>query len=370
MENIKINTDDKLVHYPFPSIGQFSNVIYNVNNRASFVGLDADNEPIYDKCLPKPNLKFVGTVKMHGTNAGIIFDFHNSVVYYQSRENVITPFGDNAGCATYLSSIQNEMVDMVLERLTGCPIDWEKNVFAIWGEWCGGSIQKGIALNQLEKMFVIFDVAVVNKETKQKSRFDLETISKYKLPEKKIYNIYDYEKYEMEIDFNEHYNANNKLIELTIGVEDMCPVGKAFGVEGIGEGIVFRCVTEGYLDSGFWFKSKGEKHANKSKVKTVRAVDNDKLQKLLDLADAVTPSWRLEQIFNLTFDTLNGGTITREKLGAYLKAMNGDVAKEETQRILDAGVEFKELVPHIGKITRDYFFMMEKDFMNGTLVQE
>ena len=47
--------------------------------------------------------------------------------------------------------------------------------------------------------------------------------------EHKIYNIEDYETYEIEIDFNYPQLAQNKIIEMTIAVEDECPVGKAFG---------------------------------------------------------------------------------------------------------------------------------------------
>jgi hypothetical protein len=50
---------------------------------------------------------------------------------------------------------------------------------------------------------------------------------------------------------------------MTISVEDECPVGKFFNKEGVGEGIVFTCVTNQELK----FKSKGEKHyASKVKI--------------------------------------------------------------------------------------------------------
>ena len=359
----EINVNKDLAHYPFPSIGQFANVIYNVNHKAHYVGQDENNEPIYDKTLVKPTLKFIGTTKLHGTNAGIIIDIFNENIYFQSRENIITPVADNAGCANFLASIQTDLVTMILNTLNVEPnFYWEDKVLGIYGEWCGGSIQKGVALNQLDKMFVIFGIAIINKETKQKTWFSIEETSKYKLTDKKVFNIYDYKTYEIEINFDKHYESTNKLVEMTIEVEDMCPVSKAFGVEGIGEGIVFICITEPYIDSGFWFKSKGEKHS-KSKIKVLKQVDNDKINKLIEVADKVTPSWRLEQMFNQTFDILNGGQITRNKLGDYIKAVNSDIVKEEVQTILEAGVEFKDIVTYVGKISRDYFFQMEKDML-------
>ena len=363
----EINTDLELVHYPFPSIGQFANTIYNINHKAHYVGQDEDNEPIYDKCLPMPTLKFVGTTKLHGTNAGIIIDFAKEIVYFQSRENIISPMKDNAGCASFLASIQKDIVNMVKSNLDITAIDWTKNVLGIYGEWCGGSIQKGVALNQLEKMFVIFAIATINTETKQKTWFIKEVVEEYKLTDKKVFNIFDYKTYEIEIDFEKHYESTNKLVEMTIEVEDMCPFSKAFGVEGIGEGIVFQCVTAPYSgDSGFWFKSKGEKHS-KSKVKVVRQVDNEKIEKLLILADKLTPSWRLEQMLNNTFDFMNGGQLTRTKMGDYMKAVNNDICKEEMQTIVDSGIEFKDIANYVGKISRDYFFQMEKEMLNTPL---
>ncbi len=83
------------------------------------------------------------------------------------------------------------------------------------------------------------------------------------------------------------------------------------------------------------------------------------------LAEQLASSWRLEQIFNLTFDTLNAGAanIDRKKIGEYLKAVNQDIIKEEAQTIVEAGYNFKELAGYISKISKDYFFQMEKEML-------
>ena len=169
-----INTNTGLQHYPFPSIGQYANVIANVNRRATYVGRDAQDEPIYNSFAPKPTLDFIGTTKLHGTNAGIILDFYNDVIYFESRESIIVPGSDNAGFATYMSTIQEDFAKMVVENLhlSGTEWDpknreqefWGDNVLAIYGEWCGGSIQKGVALNGLEKMFVILNATIRTRE--------------------------------------------------------------------------------------------------------------------------------------------------------------------------------------------------------------
>ena len=74
----------------FPSIEQFRAIVSNVNRHFNFIGLDENGDAIYDQTLPKPVIKFKGTVKLHGTNAGVSFN-NIGGLWAQSRENIITP---------------------------------------------------------------------------------------------------------------------------------------------------------------------------------------------------------------------------------------------------------------------------------------
>ena len=135
-------------------------------------------------------------------------------------------------------------------------------------------------------------------------------------------------------------------------VEESCPVSKQLGVEGIGEGIVFSCQYKGDV---IRFKSKGDKHAGKSKVKTLKPVDDSKIAKLIELADKITPEWRLDQMLTSTFNLLNNGELDIKRLGEYIKNVNSDIVKEELQTISDAGVEFKDVVKYTSEISKKYF---------------
>jgi len=372
-----INTNLGLKHYSFPSIGQFANVIAAVNRKATYKGNDEQDEPIYDKFASKPTLKFIGTTKLHGTNAGVILDFYNDTIYFESRESIIIPTKDNAGFATYMSTIQTEFAKEIIDSLGLETTDWnpyskedgfwKDNVLAIYGEWCGGSIQTGVAINGLEKMFVILNATIRTRETTESRNLDwfpIDEIKKMKLTDKKVYNIYDFKTWEIQIDFEKHHEFVNQIIENTIVVEDECPFAKEFGKSGIGEGIVYISITAPYNTSDFWFKSKGEKHA-KSKVNTLKPVDNDKINHLIEIANKVTPSWRLEQMFNLTFDTLNGGIVTTEKLGDFIKAVNNDICKEETLLLEEENIQFKDIVKFVTKITKDYFTQMQHEMLTN-----
>ena len=372
-----INTNLGLKHYTFPSIGQYANVIAAVNRLATYVGRDSNDKPIYDNLATKPILKFIGTTKLHGTNAGVILDFYNNNVYYESRESILTPEKDNAGFASYMSSIQTDFTNMIiknlgLENTEWYPLNkdegfWKDNVLAIYGEWCGGSIQKGVAINGLEKMFVIFNATIRTRETTESRNLDwfpIEEIKKMKFTDKKFHNIYDFKTWEIEINFEKHHESTNLIVENTIAVEEECPVAKEFGKSGVGEGIVYICVTPPYNTSDFWFKSKGEKHAN-SKVKTLKPVDDAKINRMIDISNKVTPSWRLEQMFNQTFDIINGGIVTTEKLGDFIKAVNNDICKEETLLFEEEGIQFKDIVKFVSSITRDYFKQIQHEMLTN-----
>ena len=64
----------------FPSIEQFRNVIRHVKSKAQFVGKDENGDPVYDQSIPLPTLQFCGTVKLHGTNAGIVYDMDDKSI--------------------------------------------------------------------------------------------------------------------------------------------------------------------------------------------------------------------------------------------------------------------------------------------------
>jgi RNA 3'-terminal phosphate cyclase len=180
-------------------------------------------------------------------------------------------------------------------------------------------------------------------------------------PEHRIYNINDYETFEIEVDFNDPQAAQQKIDEMVIAVENECPVAKAFGFPNtIGEGIVFVCEYEG---NRYVFKAKGDKHSKSSKVKVLKPTDDVRTNKLQELAQKVCVGWRLEQMLTETFDLLNEGQLTRQKLGDYIKAVIADIVKEDSDIIVEAGFEIKDVSKYISEIARDYFFEKEKEFI-------
>ncbi|MEB5438744.1 hypothetical protein RXS20_29080, partial [Pseudomonas aeruginosa] len=109
----------------------------------------------------------------------------------------------------------------------------DADVAVIYGEWCAGSIQKGVAISGLPKMFVIFSIKYRGVWLAD------DIVQTVKMPEHKIYNMLDYTCHDIEIDFQNPEIAQAALEEECQKVENECPLGKAFGNIGVGEGRVY-----------------------------------------------------------------------------------------------------------------------------------
>lgn len=350
-----INQNLNLKHYPYPSIGQFKNLIYNVSNKTCYIGKDENGEPMYDTLKIKPKLKFVGTTKLHGTNAGVILDFRNNQVYYQSREHVISPIKDNNGFALYMSAIQNEFIAFI-KHYFNC----ENKIVAVYGEWCGKSIQKGVAISQLPRMFVIFDVAYIDPETGKKEYFPWEIIKTLENnPETRIFNIYSFPYWTIDIDFQYPELSQNKLVEITTEVENECPVAHQLGVDGIGEGVVWKCTTPGFEDSGFWMKVKGEKHSS-SKTKGIIALNTEEVENTKEFVENTVTESRCIQSLSKLKEV--GKSLDRSSLRDYLKWIVTDIHKEEMDVIIKNNIDVKKLNACIATKAREWFLINEINF--------
>lgn len=353
----------------FPSIEQFRTVVKNVQHRSAYVGMSEDGEVIMDRCRKAPILRFSGTVKLHGTNAAVGVDFNNEI-WFQSRENIITPDKDNAGFAMFAYSKNTIWQDIATNVVSewckpgdtfksADSFTYNKDVL-IFGEWCGGNIQKGVAITGLPKMFVIFGIALVDSEG-QKTYLTREQVehvvrSVIGATDRQIYCIYEFQTFDTEIDFENPHLIQNELNKLTELVGDICPVGKAFGVtEGCttGEGIVWRCIEEGYEDSGYWFKVKDDRHSN-SKVKTLAMVDVQRIDSIKELAEQLANNGRLMQVCQTTFNLLNDGTVDVKRTGEFIKNVMADIFKEDIDIIAASGFTGKDLNSPIAKICRDF----------------
>jgi len=335
-------------HVAFTKIPQFRSVIRNVIAQSQFLGLDADGEPILNPNAEKPTINFSGTVKLHGSCASVSFSPGTGEIWYQSRKRIITVESDNHGFAHFCESRKNIIMELLRNTTDELSSDLSDiGIISIFGEFCGRGIQKGVAISQLPPMFVIFAVKIVPAGVA--SSFYIEPKG-LRSADDRIFNITDFDTYSVNVDFNYPELAQAEFIDIVEKVEAQCPVGKKLGVEGIGEGVVW----VGFHD-GVWhvFKTKGSLHSV-SHVKTVAAVDVEKVSSIMEFCDYSVTENRMRQAIDEIFIS-TGEEITIKRMGDFLRWVVKDIAKEEMDVLLKNELTMKDVSRSISNKARPWF---------------
>lgn len=323
----------------FGSIEQFRNVIRSVKDYSE------------RNSVPIPTLTFIGSVKLHGTNAGIVYHNQTKNFTFQSREREITIEDDNAGFAGWGSRRIDELKDIIkrINSIVACSSFYEK--IAIFGEWCGKGVQSKVAISELPKMFVIFNITLIDSSGFRKE-LDVNQILNLMNFEsdETIRCIYHFKTWTINIDFTQPEHVQNQLIAITTDVENRCPVGAAFGVDGIGEGVVYW-----NHQTNLKFKVKGEKHSP-SKVKTIAAVDVEKMNSIAEFVSSVVTENRLNQ--GLDKLTELGLDVDIKNIGTFIKWVVQDVLKEESDVIAASEFEVKEITPKMSAVAKQFFMTL------------
>jgi hypothetical protein len=350
----------------FPSINQFRNTVKWAQSYSKYHNIDL------------PTVEVIGTVKLHGTNGSLIRTIAPGPISACSREREITPHDDNAGFAQWAANNDGPL-NQLFDRIGGSvsahyPAD---TYIQIAGEWCGGNIQKGVGLNQLPKMFVVFAIRIVeidearmDGEDEDQSGphyknvwFTRPLVEAFASPfiSEDFHHIYEFPTWNVAIDFARPDIAQNKFVELTLDVENRCPVSaQLLGDKAvdplIGEGIVWTPAGPPgaiFVDyGGLAFKTKGEKHSS-SKVKTIAAVDTEKLESVEQFVEYACTESRLAQGIDKLRES--GIDLDIKNIGAYIKWVNQDIAKEETDTLEASGLVMKDIGSRVSNKARQYF---------------
>ncbi len=270
----------------------------------------------------------------------------------QSRERILSLENDNAGFAFFVESKKEVFYALFALLCERNQIDFtDTTILTIYGEWAGKGIMKGAAIYELDKAFYIFATKVSNTQDNLAYWIDSHSLQS---PVDSIYNVEKFTTFTMEIDTSNPRNHQNDLTTLTEEVERECPIAKAFGVSGTGEGIVWSAHFDNQV---YRFKVKGEKHSV-SKVKTLAPVDTEKLASIQEFLDYSVTENRLNQAITTVFE---GKPIDRVKMGDVIRFMVNDITKEEMAVMVESGLEPKEVNSGIAMRTREWFYNKEKE---------
>lgn len=333
-------------HHAYPSTGQFKNVIKDVTKAFR-------SHKIFDF----PPLTFIGTVKLHGTNASVYSNLSQDNFIVQSKNNVITPEKDNYGFATAITPLKDHFVPL-FEKIKEIIGEYNNKTAVIYGEWCGANIQPGVALAQLDTMFVAFGIKILqNKEEKWLTYEQFNEVmntNKSTLEKNRVFNIYDFPTYKIDIDFNNPKIVQNKLVDITMEVEQQCPVGKKFGVSGIGEGVVWKNITAhpALENLNLFFKVKGKEHSV-SHVTSLAMVDTEKVKNIAEFVEKVVTENRLKQ--GLEYLSEQHLTANEENIKTFISWVVKDCFKEEKDMIVESNLQEKDVAQSIAIKAKDWF---------------
>lgn len=288
-------------------------------------------------------INLIGTVKIHGTNSSVGLDLKDNSLFYQSRNRVLSLDDDNYDFAKYIEDNKSEFLKIFDEIKN--KINTEKyDSIIIYGELAGKGIQNKVAVSQIDRFFAPFSIVGVNKDTVDELDVKLsinESIRFYPVETFGIYNV--------QLDLDNVHLAQQEIKDLTISVENECPVGKYFGVSGTGEGIVFTDETKQYS-----FKSKGEKHSV-SKVKVIANVDIEKINKIKDFVDYSVTENRLNQ--GIEYLKEMNKELDISSMGDFLRWLANDVLKEEQDVVSENGLDndLKAIMKSVSSKGRKWF---------------
>lgn len=294
-------------------------------------------------------------VKLHGTNAAVQ-RLADGTLECQSRERIITPEDDNAGFARWVMS-QKEAWEKVLTPGT-----------VVFGEWAGPGINKGMALNQIpNRIFAVFAVLYPTSEGQklitepwQIEGLIIDTpqlgggVPAHVLP---WYGL----GFEVTVDWDqtpeELAPVLEKINDHVHAVEACDPWVKAtFGIEGLGEGLVFYPQGQPTRDDITlrMFKAKGEKHQTVA-TKAPAQADPEVAKNLADFAVLVLAEGRLEQGAQAIKPEGAPHTYDMKLMGEFLKWTAKDVLKECQTELAASGLNEKAAMKAVSERARKWY---------------
>lgn len=308
-------------HTKFPSIEGFVNVWKQVGRT-------------YD-LGERPTIAFQGKVKLHGTNAGVRVHRDGSVISQKRSDDCFV--GDHFGFPAWVQEHKDEWLKLVRQ------ISHTFDKIVVHGEWAGPGIQKSVAVSKLEeKQFFVFAV-----ETELGLYIDPTIIDGFfnniEVPRMHIIP-WATERYS--IDFSDAQSTEKIVAELNALVNEIDKIDPYmkdhFGIEGVGEGLVFYPCEKQFLeprDRTYLFKVKGGSHAKNGAAKPAKMAPSVS-GAVIDFAKEHVHEARLEQGKKEIWGDEVPDT---SKIGAFLGWLARDIEKECQEEMAASGYNWKSV---------------------------
>lgn len=300
-------------------------------------------------------MEFKGSVKLHGTNAGVRFENVKSStgnmtmtqITGMSRSSLLDATDKNKkhmGFAQFvddkapkLHQLYKNFCDLHVDLPNGSKLE-------IFGEWVGKGVLKGCAIHKMPtKRWFVFGASVTLADGSV-SWYDTEFLDCGE--DDLIINIYDFGCFTVIVDPNDPEPARSVLEVLVSRVERQCPVALEYGCVGIGEGLVYSHIFEG---KKAMFKTKGMEHKIASTKQKVNIAPEIVAGGEKFAAYAVTLNRVTQAMANLQAND-------RSFTGRVLQAVAKDVLDEESDVLAESGLTWKQVANFVNSAAREIFF--------------
>lgn len=322
-------------HVPWPSIANFHTLRKSLRDASQ----DAPIAPI----------SYRSKVKLHGTNVGVRVNPAKKSIVVQSRGRIITPTDDHMSFAKWAMARQEAI--FAATHVLG------DTTVLLFGEWCGPGVQQGVAAALVPEKFLAVFATLVAPDDKPITEgpliVDPEQLENAWRDVPGFHILPWSSDRRVTIDWNLPSEALEEVAvpinDEVMAIEACDPWVKAtFGVEGVGEGLVFYpepnatagspedpgnpgdpedlplpCLTMQHFGN-FGFKAKGAEHRTVKSPKPVTP-DAPTAETLEAFAELVLTPARLEQGLRIITEK---GEAKVEHTGNFLRWIQNDVQKE------------------------------------------
>ncbi|UJR19592.1 hypothetical protein I4U23_022726 [Adineta vaga] len=277
----------------YPDTNQFHDVIESIRKYPYRYKIEQGK--IY------PKLKFIGTVKLHGTNTAIVYQ--KDVEYHcQSRHLIISPEMDNLGFARFMYLLSEKFLQECI--LVNCSLLRRHD-------------DRGNTIIRIG-------------DSKPPVWIDPKHWSTLQWHEQSIYNIFNFPTYEVDIDFNQLELAQKQLGEITNTVEQECPVGMYFNQKGYMEKVLFG------LNGG-----------------SLAPIATEIFHSIHEFIEYACTENRMNQSMDYLREIQL--EIEMDNIDTFLEWLIGDIKKEETNTIKNSDLNLREVISAITKKATAWF---------------
>ncbi len=343
----------------FPHISLLRNVLAYVQH------VNTDPE-VPEKYRVKEPVQFVGTIKLHGSNCGVVWDLAEDTLTAQSRETTLTPEADYKGFAKFVVMRADRIREILTEQILLALPEEVTAKIALYGEWVGPGVarkNKGSAVSTFDgKHWALFGAYVLFEGEGEEPQDVSHLLYGVEL-EGRIGTVYKAGQWNLTIDFNdpEAVKAAEAEVQVEVGrVGEQCPYGKLYGLTGAGEGIVWRPVGP-FLDrEDLYWKAKTAAHqvVDRKEKKVRPVVGDDEKAQITAFVDATVTENRLEQ--GLDALEQRGFKVEKRNTGKFIQWVTGDVERECALELEEAGLTWKQVSGAVTTRAREFLFAQFK----------